>query len=231
MEDPLRRKLTITKLNQTGEEVEHSNNIFKSGTWGSLIWSLSIFLFNIYTIFLTIYWISIAEMPSEATVYAELAFEYFLLADLIIRVILHLISKKQYDRLKLIHTSKEDNWKIFLITFVGSFPMLTLYLGIGNTSETTQAIFSRLLSFKLLRSFEVLRAISKTEDVLFYKKFTTLVHVKFLKNVMTVLLLTHITVCGWLLIQETHGDSNGLYAKHVRNAYTNSNRNKLRINL
>ncbi len=222
MKQPLQRNLTGDGWNLNSRREEQNNEIFKDRTWISLIWSISVFFFNIYTLFTIIYWISIAEMPSGFSIFVDLAFETLLLVDILLRVLIRCFSKEFYDGLNLIHTQKDDGWKRFVFTFVGSLPIMIIYSANDNSSKNIQEVFARLLAFKFLRCFETLRALARTEEILFYKRFRTLVFVKYFKNVMIVLFITHLTTCAWLLVEKTNGNAKSLNGFSPLNPYKDS---------
>ena len=223
MRQLLRNNSKILKRNYLdGKGEEENHDIFRDRTWISLIWSTLVFFFNNYTLFTVIYWISIAEMPTCFTTFLSLACETLLLVDILLRVMIRCFSKEFYDGLNLIHTTKQDDWKLLTLLVVGSAPILIIYQGVNNSSENSQQIFSRLMALKLLRCFEILRALARTEEILFYRRFKTLVLVKFIKNIMYVLFITHLTTCGWLLVEETHGNQKLLHGYSELNPYKDS---------
>jgi hypothetical protein len=185
-------------------EDDSSNEIFKSRSLVSVSWASLIFTFDIYILFTVIYWISVGILPSGQLLFFEITLECFLLCELALRVFLKLVTPQIYETLNLMHSRRDDSWTIYIVTFFGSIPWTTIHLGLDSSDEHLEKIYSRLLAFKFLRCFELWRIIGRIEEILFYKKFKTLVLVRSVKNLMYIFLTTHILSCGWLLIDTIH---------------------------
>lgn len=169
----------------------------------SYLWSILIFLFNIWTVLTTLFWASIHQLPSGVDALFHVLIECILFFEVIVRIFIRICLKEAHDSLNLQHTEKEDRFRIYTLLLIGSFPVLTIYSAVGDFDETSEktVIFSRILLIKLLRTFEIKRAITKAEEILFYKKFKTLVLVKFIKNLMIIIAVSHLFTCAWLFIQ------------------------------
>lgn len=199
-------KLTTTpKFNQSSFQDGASLEIFKNRSNMSNLWSIIIFVFNIWAILTALLWASLHELPTGISSLFHVLIECVLFFEVIVRIFIRICLKEASDSLNLQHTEKEDRFRVYSILIVGSFPVLTLFLAMGGYDETSEktVIFSRLLLIKLLRSFEIKRAIIKLEEILFYKKFKTLVLVKFFKNLMIIVLVAHFFSCCWLFIQSS----------------------------
>lgn len=197
------RKATIAP----GYKYTNSNNRadeLRTRSILSVIWSTIVFILNTYILFTVIYWISVGIMPSGTIIFFEVAMEVFLLIELGLRVLYLKISRRAFESLNLLHTRDQDGVFVFLLLLVSNIPLVMIYSGIHNTSSKVQSIFSRIMVLKLLRCFEILRTFERVEEILFYKKFKTLIIVKSVKNFVSLLLTAHILTCGWLLIGSTH---------------------------
>ena len=166
----------------------------------SLSWSAMIFIFNMYILFTILYHFSVGDLPTEGILLYEVAMETILFTEVALRIGLKKFAPDSYADLNLMHVLKEDSYKIYALIMVGSIPWITIYTSIDDPSDTDKAVFSRLACMKLLRCFEIWRILSRVEEVLFYKKFKTLVFVKFAKNIVYVLMITHIVTCAWILV-------------------------------
>ena len=90
-----------------------------------------------------------------------------------------------------------------------------------------ESFFSRLMLIKVLRAFEIYLTIEKIEEILFYKKFKTLVIVKFIKNFMQIILITHIEVCAFLFVQQIRVTSYTVVGTDPYNPYFDSKNSQL----
>lgn len=173
----------------------------------SISWSFMIFMFNMYILFTILFHFAIGALPKDGILFFEIAMETILVTEVLLRLGLKKFAPESYDNLNLMHVIKDDSYKVYALIMIGSIPWITIYSAISNPSDSVTAVFSRIASMKLLRCFEIWRILSRVEEVLFYKKFKTLVVVKFAKNIVYVLMITHFVTCLWILVEETHQSS------------------------
>ena len=179
---------------------EPNMGIFKSKALTSLTWSILFFALNIFNLFACIFWFSIHQGPAGLMYPFALVIEYLMFFEVIFRIVLRIFSPHAYANLNLLHAGKQDGFWTFVVLFIGSFPVLTLDNIVGGEYNQDDDVISYLIILKVLRCFEIHRVLTKLEETLFYKKFKTLIFIKFLMNFTYVLLITHISICSWLLI-------------------------------
>ena len=182
---------------------EPNMGIFKTKAVTSLAWSVLFFGLNIFNLFACIFWFSIHQGPTGLMYFFALVIEYLMFFEVIFRIVLRIFSPNAYTHLNLLHAGKQDGFWTFVLLFISSFPVLTLDIIIGGLYNADDDITSYLIILKVLRCFEIHRVLTKLEETLFYKKFKTLIFIKFLMNFTYVLLITHISICSWLLIDRT----------------------------
>jgi len=182
---------------------EPNMGIFKNKALTSLTWSILFFALNIFNLFACIFWFSIHQGPTDLMYFFALVIEYLMFFEVIFRIFLRIFSPHAYANLNLLHAGKQDGFWTFVLLFIGSFPVLTLDNIVGGEYNEDDDVISYLIILKVLRCFEIHRVLTKLEETLFYKKFKTLIFIKFLMNFTYVLLITHISICSWLLIDRT----------------------------
>ena len=171
----------------------------------SFIWSIIIFLLNIWILFSSIFWFSVQNHPDGVMLFIELTIEWIMFSEVIFRFLIRMFFLDVYKDLDLLHVRKKPKVWDFIVLIISSFPFLSLDISIyGIESEEGRRFFSYLIILKVLRCFEIQTVLSKLEETLFYKKFKTLILIKFLMNFTYVLLITHISTCSWLFIDRTH---------------------------
>jgi len=182
---------------------EHNLRIFKSHSNVSNFWSAFIFVFNVWSLLITLFWASLHDLPSGVSTLFHVAIECILFFEVVIRILLKVFLPEAYNSLNLLHMEKSDTLKSYAFLFAGSFPILTIFTSYKQPDVVSDRIivFSRLMLLKLLRTYEIKRTISKVEGILFYKKFKALVFVKFLKNVMIIFFVVHVFTCAWIFVQ------------------------------
>jgi len=194
------------KYNAIDSQLLHQDqglHIYKTHSNMAHYWSLIIFLFNIWVLLTTLLWASLKDLPTDVSALFHVLIECILFFEIIARIILKLFLPSAYGALNLQHVEKKDAFANYILLFISSFPLLTIYISYSHpdTDPHRTTVYSRVMLIKLLRSFEILRAIRKVEGILFLKKFKALVFVKFIKNLMIILFVSHFFTCGWLFIQ------------------------------
>lgn len=197
----LKRRKVLQSL--SANEALDENELFKSRSTMSDCWSTVIFLFNIWTVFTSLLWASLHILPSDIGPLIHIVIEVILLFEICTRILLKLFLPEAYDTLNLLHMKKGEGILKFACAFIGSFPIMTLFFALNDVERDPDeiSVYARLLLIKLLRSFEIVRTITKVEEILFYKKFKTLVLVKFFKNIIKILFVTHFFACIFLFIE------------------------------
>ena len=182
---------------------ETSFEVNRNRTTMSNVWSGIVFILNIWTVLTCLLWASLHELPTDVSALIHVIIECILFFEIVMRILLRSFLPTIYENFNLHHMGKGDPTFLYIVLFIGSFPFLTLYTAISvpNEASETTSNFARILLIKLLRSYEIPRAIAKVEEILFYKKFKTLVFVKFIKNFMILLFVTHLFTCAWLFVQ------------------------------
>lgn len=185
------------------------------------IWSVLIFILNIWTLFSTILWFSAKDHPRGFLIAFEILVELILFFEAFARVIIRIVKPQEYANLNLYHITKNDGFWIMLPLMLGSMPIYTIYSGVSGQLDDSEGIsvFSRLLALKILRTFEIWRALSKIEEILFYSQFKTLIFVKFVINFIYVLLITHLSTCSWLFLETTFSGEPMILGKSSTNPY------------
>jgi len=164
-----------------------------------------IFILNIWILFSSIFWFSVQSHPDEVVLFIELTVEWVMFCEVIYRFLIRICFPNQYNDLNLLHVRKKNKIWDFGVLFLSSFPFLTLDISIyGLRSQEGKNFITHLIIIKVLRCFEIQTVLSKLEETLFYKKFKTLIFIKFLINFTYVLLITHISICSWLFIDRTN---------------------------
>lgn len=184
---------------------ETSFEVNRDRTTMSNIWSGIIFFLNIWTLFTCLLWASLHELPTEVFALIHIVIECILFFEVVMRILIRQCLPTIYENFNLHHMGKRDPTILYMILLMGSFPIMTLYAAISVPNDPSQTTidFARILLIKLLRSYEIPRAIGKVEEILFYKRFKTLVVVKFIKNFMILLFVTHVFTCAFLLVQSS----------------------------
>jgi len=166
-------------------------------------WSFLIFLFNVWALITTLFWASIKELPDDISALFHVLIECVLFFEIVARIILKIFLPGAYYALDLQHVDKKDPFGNYILLFLSSFPLLTIYISYSDpdTDHHKTTVYSRVLLIKLFRSYEIIRAFRKVEGILFLRKFKALVFVKFIKNLFIILFVSHLFTCGWLFIQ------------------------------
>ena len=191
----------------------------------AIIWSILILILNIWTLFSSIFWFSVLSHPLSVLLFIEITIECIIFFEILCRLYLRIWFSEPYESLNLLHTNKKDGVWVFVILLISSFPIITLNVAINGaeTSENkSEEILSYLYILKILRSFEISRALSKIEEKLFYKKFKTLIFIKFLINLMYVLVIMHISTCSWLFVSGTDQKIVRIYGNNPYNPFKQS---------
>lgn len=192
----------------------------------SLTCSLTVLLFNVWTLFSTIFWICVDYNPGNPILFVEVLIESVLLFEILARFLLKIFLEKGYDNLNLYHSCNKDRIWVLIVIIVGSCPIHIIYAGLENSGHPREdfSFLSRLLAIKFLRSFEIRRTFKKIEEILFYKKFRILVLVKYVMNSIIVLLITHIATCSWLLLQSYSTGEPVIHGQNPDNPFSESNK-------
>lgn len=189
-------------INQDGSLKENATpEVFKSKSFMSICWSLVIFVLNLYTQLTSFYWACTGSMPQNGLLTFTSIVEMVMISEIIIRALSKAFNLQGHSAQNFLHTRKSDGFWSFFWAMLGSFPWVIIYMGILNHGNDKYGPFSRLLLMKLIRGFELNRTIGKLEEILFYRKFKTLILVKFTKNFIYILLVTHVATCCFLFVQ------------------------------
>lgn len=207
---------------------ETSFEVNRNRTTMSNVWSAIIFVLNIWTVFTCLLWASLHELPTDVSALIHVIIECILFFEVVMRILVRSFFPTIYENFNLHHMGKADPTFLYVILLMGSFPIMTLYAAISvpNDPSETTINFARILLIKLLRSYEIPRAIAKVEEILFYKKFKTLVFVKFIKNFMILIFVTHLFTCAWLLVQSSianHALVDLSASSNLKNPFGNGN--------
>jgi len=168
------------------------------------VWSSAIFILNIYTLFSTIFWASLAKLPQDNTFVLDFLVELIIFLEIMFRTLLSILAPNFLDKLGLLHGLKTDGPIMYLLNVIGSFPYITLArllisvnaMGEGKTS------MSYIILLKLLKSFEIKRYINQIEEKMFYKTAKSIIILRFVLNFGLVLFISHCAASAWLLVQE-----------------------------
>ncbi len=168
----------------------------------SNIWSMFTLFANIWTLFSVILWFSAKDHPQTGVLFIEIIIECYLLFEVFARILIRVFASSYYESLQLQHIRKNDRYIIFALVIVGSAPIMSIFAGLKDPTafDDDIEIFSRFLLLKLLRAFEIRRAFIRVGDGLFYKNFKLLVLFKFAKNFTYIVFITHLSTCGWLMV-------------------------------
>jgi hypothetical protein len=145
-------------------------------------------------------------LPDGALLFFEIMVEFLLLAEIAMRIAFRVISQRLFKKIPLFHCNPDDGFILLLIILIASVPQHTLYSYLGNFNliNINDSLWSYLLAFKLLRSFEIMRYFEKLQEILFYKKTRALILMKLLENTGIIVFITHGACCAWLFIQKTN---------------------------
>jgi hypothetical protein len=166
----------------------------------SIIWSVSIFILNLYMLVTCIYWAATGYMPDSGLLFFTTCVEIFLVCEIFFRCITRIFNSQAYNAQNFLHTRANDGFVRLTFSVLGSSPICLIYIGLLTTGTDLSTLFSRLMLIKILRTFEIYMTLEKIEELLFYKRFKTLVFVKFINNFMQIILVTHIEVCAFLFV-------------------------------
>lgn len=168
----------------------------------SNIWSLFTLFANIWTLFSVILWFSAKDHPQTGVLFIEIVIECYLIFEVFARILVKVFASSYYESLQLQHIRKNDSYIIFALVIVGSAPIMSIFAGLKdpNSYEDNIDVFSRFLLLKLLRAFEIRRAFVSIGEGLFYKNFKLLVLFSFAKHLTYIIFITHLSTCGWLMV-------------------------------
>jgi hypothetical protein len=210
MEEPGLKKSPSFKTHSTVSDTIHMPN--KT----SLIWSILVFSFNSYILLTNIYWVCTGQMPGQNQMFFDVTVEVILITELLIRVFLKWKLPKHYPELNFLHVRYHKGFQNWAVSLIGSIPIVMIYQAVGSTNAK---LFARLMSIKFLRCFEIWYTVQKAEEILFYRKFSLLLILKFMKDVSQLFVITHFAACFWILSQSEvgsvtfYGDSDLNYFK------------------
>lgn len=201
-----------------------ADKVLKTPPLFSVSWSVTVLLFNIWTLFSTIFWICVEYNPGNPIIFVEVLIESTLLFECLARTLLKIFMKKGHDDLNLYHSNDKDRIWVMIIIIIGSSPIHAIYTGLENSGYPQKdfRFLSRVLAIKLLRSFEIRRTFRKVEEILFYQKFRILVLVKFVMNSLIVLLITHMATCSWLLFEIEFTGEPVIHGQNPNNPFASS---------
>lgn len=189
----------------------------------SIVWTALIFILNIWILFYTIFWFSFISHPESVVLYIAIIIEWILAVEVLLRIFLRVFFSSTYRNFGVLHIDKKDGFFTFAVLVISSFPIISLNIIINGTNpEESDDVFSYLLILKLLRCFEIQRVLSKLEEMLFYKKFKTLVMVKCVMNLLYIILLTHISACLWLFVSAVPRRNIEIPGDNPHNPYAHS---------
>lgn len=184
----------------------------------SLIWSILVFIFNFYILLTNIYWICTGQMPSQNQMFVDVSVEVILITELFVRAFLRWKLPLNYHQLNFLHVGSQNRKQNWAISLVGSVPIVMIYQALGSHNAK---LFSRLMSIKFLRCFEIWFTIGRAEEILFYRKFNLLLFLKFMKDVLQLFVITHFAACFWMLSQ-TEISTVSFYGVDSHNFYKDS---------
>ena len=93
-------------------------------------WSFITLVCNIYTLLSITFWPNNEGYPQGVLLIFDIMIELWLLLDIVCRIALRLLSKKMYQKLRLLHSSKTESWPRLVVILIGSFPHLILLMNL-----------------------------------------------------------------------------------------------------
>lgn len=184
-------------------EEEPNSLKYKKNSSMTNVWSIIIFILNIWILFFAIFWFSVNTHPDGVQLFLAIIIEWILFFEVLSRLILRIFFPDSYKNLNLLHVRKNDSFWIFTILLITSFPLVSLNIFVSGVDPVkSNSVISYLLILKILRCFEIQRSLTKLEETLFYKKFKTLLLIKCIMNFTYVLLITHVSTCSWLFVSQ-----------------------------
>lgn len=88
----------------------------------SLIWSITVVMLNVYTLFLTVYWWCTPGLPENDELFIDILVELILALEILVRIYLRIFKKTLYVRLNLYHNRRKDSCLRLLVIVIGSIP-------------------------------------------------------------------------------------------------------------
>jgi len=183
----------------------HSKENPSKGQYSSLLlnWSSLTFLCNVWTLFSITLWPSIRSYPKGVFFLIECAVEVWLFIDILARIIIKLKLPQVIQQLKLLHAKPEDSNLLLGFILLVSTPQFIIYICIveddNMLDEKIGAIFFTLI-IKACRVFEIFRFLRNFERLLFSKSINYILTLKFVENLVWLILLIHLTACGWMFV-------------------------------
>lgn len=173
------------------------------------IWSVLILFLNFMIFIFSAFWIGAPQYPEGVSLFFFIIFELFLCIDIFLKILLKRMKMEMKFFIFMDFDGKKNKIIAFL-TILSVIPTTIIFTAIEKSFpsiDKSNTYFGNLLFLKLFRIFNIIKFVTKFKEMLIFMNVKAMITLKFIENIIIIMLSIHISASLWMYVSRNQSDS------------------------